>query len=408
MTTLAVSFEAIPAGLIAMTTHCSAKANLCHSHRAAGALHREFAMAGVTAERKSLWDQVLERRAQLALSLRVTTAALSGFALSHLISVPLPLWTVLTAVLLTQVTFGRSVKATIDYLAGTLGGAIYAGAAAALIPHANDLALAGVLALIVAPLALIGAIYPNFGAATFTGVLVLLVPTISHVGPIESAVDRVIEVALGGVAALAVSLLVLPARAHRIALDAAARLLTRMSQSIPEVFAGFTRPRDDAAIWRIQDDIGQALAQTWAVAAEAKHERIGFLGAEPDQRPMLRTLLRLRNDLVMVGRAAAEPLPATLQRLAAPLAGIASTTADHLRGSGEALTARREPSPIAPAELALDGFAEALAHARRDGLMLDLPVDAVERIFTLGFALEHLRQDLRDLDRSVTEAASER
>jgi uncharacterized membrane protein YccC len=61
----------------------------------------------------------------------------------------LPLWTVLTAVILTQVTFGRSVEATLDYLAGTVGGAIYAGAVSLLIPRANDFSLAVILAIVV-------------------------------------------------------------------------------------------------------------------------------------------------------------------------------------------------------------------------------------------------------------------
>jgi hypothetical protein len=64
------------------------------------------------------------------------------------------------------------VKATIDYLLGTLCGAIYAGAVAVLLPHTSEIALAGALAIAVAPLALIGAINPTFSAATFTGVLV--------------------------------------------------------------------------------------------------------------------------------------------------------------------------------------------------------------------------------------------
>jgi uncharacterized membrane protein YccC len=104
-------------------------------------------MSSVASEWRSLRSKFPERRAQLGLSLRVTIAALSGFAVSHLLKVPLPLWTVVTAVVLTQATFGRSVKATIDYLAGTLGGAVYAGAVAILVPHSNDVSLAGVLAL---------------------------------------------------------------------------------------------------------------------------------------------------------------------------------------------------------------------------------------------------------------------
>src|SRR6266446_3342782 len=150
-------------------------------------LHRELAMSRIAIEWRSLRTQVRKHRAQLGLSLRVTIAALLSLVLSHLLNVPLPLWTVLTAVILTQVSFGKSLKATIDYLVGTLGGAVYAGAVAALFPHANEIALAGVLAIAVAPLALLGAINPSFGVATFTGVLVILVPGITHVGPIESA-----------------------------------------------------------------------------------------------------------------------------------------------------------------------------------------------------------------------------
>jgi len=366
-------------------------------------------MGRVATELRSLRARVLEHRAQLGLSLRVTVAALSSFALSRLLYVPLPMWTVLTAVILTQVTFGRSVKATIDYLAGTLGGAVYAGAVAALVPHTNDFSLAGVLALAVAPLALLGAIKPSFSAATFTGVLVLLVPGIAHVSPVESAVDRVLEVGVGGIAALAVSLLVLPARAHSVAIEAAARMLELAARTMPELIAGLVRPCDAAAIGRIQDSIGQAVARTEAIAAEARHERISFLAAEPDQAPLLRTLLRLRHDLVMIGRAAAEPLPETFQaRLGPPLSRIAETAADHLRRSGEALLARRGPPPLDAVEAGFDGYAEGFAAIRREGLTVGLPIDAAERIFTLGFALEQMRADFRDLDRCVREAARRR
>ena len=357
----------------------------------------------------SFQTQVLEHRGQLALSLRVTIAALLSFVLSHFLHVPLPLWTVLTAVILTQVSFGRSLKATTDYLAGTLCGAVYAGAVAALVPHTNEIALAGVLALVVAPLALLGAINPSFSAATFTGVLVLLVPGIAHVSPVESAVDRVFEVAVGGITALAVSFLVLPTRAYSLTLEAAGEMLDLAARSLPELFAGFVQTRDATAIGRIQDSLGQAFARLDAIAAEARHERIGFLTAEPDPGRPLRTLLRLRHDLIMIGRAATVPLPQTFQaRLGPLLARVAVTAAAYLRRSGEALAARHDPPPLNEAEASLDGYAEAFAAIRREGLTLGLPVDTVERIFTLGFALEQLRQNLRDLERCMTEAARRR
>jgi uncharacterized membrane protein YccC len=363
-------------------------------------------MSHIAIERRSLRAQVLKHRAQLGLSLRVTIAALLSLVLSRLLHVPLPLWTVLTAVILTQVSFGRSLKATIDYLAGTLGGAVYAGAIAALIPHTNEIALAGVLAITVAPLALLGAINPSFSVATFTGAIVLLVPEITHASPVESAFYRVVEVALGGISALAVSLLVLPARAHSLAIEAAAQMLDLAARSLPELFAGFVQTRDAAEMGSMQDSIGQAVVRLDAIAVEAGHERLGIFAAVPDPGPLVRTLLRLRHDLVMIGRAAAVPLPETfLPRLGPPLACVAQTVADYLRRSGEALATRRDPLALDTVQAALDAYADAFAAIRREGLTLGLPLDAVERIFTLGFALEQLRHNLRDLEGCVREAA---
>jgi hypothetical protein len=76
--------------------------------------------AGACNEQRSDPTEIAPREVQEHLR---TIAAVLAFALSHLVFVPLPLWTVLTAVILTQVTFGRSVKATLDYLPGTVGGA---------------------------------------------------------------------------------------------------------------------------------------------------------------------------------------------------------------------------------------------------------------------------------------------
>jgi uncharacterized membrane protein YccC len=363
-------------------------------------------MSRITTEWKSLRMQVLRHKAQLSHSIRVATAAVVSLMLSQLLHLPLPLWAVLTAVILTQVSFGRSLKATIDYLAGTVGGAVYTGALAALVPHTSEIALAGVLVAAVVPLALLGAINSRFNVATFTGVMVLLVPGITHPSPIESAFYRVVEVAVGSITALAVSLLVLPARAHSLAIEAATQMLDLAARSIPELFAGFTQTRDAAAMARIHDGIGQAIARLQTIAGEAKHERISVLQAEPELGPLLRTLLRLRHDLVMIGRAGAEPLPeAFQQRLGPPLARVAEAAADYLRRSGEALAARRAPAPLGAADAALDGCAEAFAAIRHEGLTLGLPVDIVERVFALGFALEQVRHNFHDLERCVQEAA---
>ena len=147
---------------------------------------------------------------ELFLCLRVTLAALLTFVVGRILGVPVILWAVLTSVLLTQMSVGKSVKATIDYFAGTLGGAIYAGAISALIPQTTDAGLLAALAAAVAPLALLSAVWPRYAAAPSTGLIVVVAPTLTHATPLVSAIDRVEEVALGAVVALVVSLVVCP------------------------------------------------------------------------------------------------------------------------------------------------------------------------------------------------------
>ncbi len=344
------------------------------------------------------------RRVQLALSIRVTIAALAALALAQLFHLLLPLWAVLTAVIVTQMSVGRSLKATFDYLVGTLGGAIYGGAIAVLIPHSHEIALLAVLALAVAPLAFIATLNPRFSAAPITAIIVLLLPEITHGSPIASAFDRVIEVALGGVTGAVVSVLLLPSNAHPLVIGAAALTLAQMAQTLGELLAGLTQGLDVDSLHRIQDGIGEALVQMNVVGAEAEHERSAGLAVGPDTGPLLRTLLRLRHDVVMIGRAAIAPLPEPFKtRLQAPLAHVGAAFADYLRASGAALLAHRRPPSLNAVDAALKTYASEIDALRRDGLTRTLSGEEAERIFALGFALEQMHHNFKDLERCVAE-----
>jgi hypothetical protein len=108
-------------------------------------------------------------------------------------------------------------------------------------------------------------------------------------------------------------------------------MLELMARSLPELFIGFTRNLDRATLTSIQNRIGEAFAQLDKAALEAQHERMTRLRAEPDQAPLLRTLLRLRHDLIMVGRAAVAPLPGVFgARLGPWLARMSDTVADYI------------------------------------------------------------------------------
>ena len=77
-----------------------------------------------------------------------------AFAIATALHLMLPLWAVLTSLIVTQMSVGRSLKVTRDYMFGTIGGAIYGGAIAVLIPHSGEAGLLALLVLAVAPLAL--------------------------------------------------------------------------------------------------------------------------------------------------------------------------------------------------------------------------------------------------------------
>lgn len=349
---------------------------------------------------------VRHRRVQLALSIRVTIAAAAALALAQLFHLPLPLWAVLTAVIVTQMSVGKSLKATLDYVVGTLGGAIYGGAIAVLIPHSHEIALLAVLALAVGPLAFIATLNARFSAAPITAIIVLLLPEITHGDPLASAIDRVIEVALGGVTGAVVSVLLLPSNAHPLVIRAAARTLARMARALGELLAGLAHGLDVDSRRRIQDSIGEALAQMNEMSAEAQHERSAGLAGGPDTGPLLRTLLRLRHDVVMIGRAATVPLPDSFgTRLKAPLADIGAAFAEYLRESGAALLAHRGPPSLNAVNAALEAYAAKFDALRREGLTRTLSGEEAERIFALGFALEQVHHNFVDLERCVAEWA---
>jgi hypothetical protein len=346
------------------------------------------------------------RKVELGLGVRVTVAAMGSLVIALACGLKLPLWAVLTSIIVTQMSVGRSLKATRDYLIGTLGGAIYGGAVAVLIPHSGEGALLAVLVLAVAPLAFVAAINPSLNVATVTAIIVLLLPTMNHGTPLESAIDRVLEVAVGAITGLVVSFLVLPSRAHSQIRNSAARVLELMAAALNELLSGLTRGLDNATLHTLQDGIGAALVGLNAIGAEAERERAAGLSRGPDTGPLLRTVLRLRHDLVMIGRASVVPLPADLRgRLAAPLNRVSETMVGYLRAMAVALRTGRGAPAIWPVQAALEAYAAEVAAVRSDGLTRGVSGDVTERFFALGFSLEQMRQNLKDLERCVSDWA---
>ena len=355
---------------------------------------------------KRLRETVSAYRSQLRFSLRMTAAGLLALIVAQSLALPLHgLWVVLTAVVVTQMSVGGSLRATIEYTIGTLGGAIYAAAIGVLVPHAGAIAQGGVLALTIAPLAFAAAINPNFRVAPFSAVLVLLLSGQLGEGPIESAFTRFLEVSLGGAIAIIVSLLVFSQRAHGLGVRTAAQILQRMAKGFPELLAGFTQRLDANKMRELQDDLGRSVIAFQEIAAEAKRERLVALGSEPDPAPLSRTLLRLRHDFVIIGRAVT-PLPSAIaQRLDPLLSRVGQDVSEFLGGSATALILRRDSPSLQSAEASLKAYGLAINSLRNEGLTRALSNSEVERLFALSFALEQLHHNLIDLARCVREWA---
>ena len=345
-------------------------------------------------------------RVQLALTLRMTIAAVLGLVLAQALSLPMPLFTVLTALIVTQMSVGRSLKTSVDYLVGTIGGTAYGGALALLIPHASEGALLGVLVLAVAPLALVAAIKRNLNAVPVSSIIVVLMPAITHASPLDAAINRVYEVGLGVVVGLLVTFLVLPAGAHRQARAVAARTLDLLAQSLGMTLSVPAGHQDRARLAQIYDTISLALSDLITSAAEGEQERSARLSAEPDASPLRRTLQRLRHDCVMIGRAVEEPMPDDMQaRLAAPLAAFGTAAAGYMNANAAALLVRRPPPDEAALDQAHTAAVAEMAVFRQEGLTRNLSDELAGRFFALAFALEQIRRNLGDLGNVVAEQA---
>ena len=353
---------------------------------------------------KRMLGSLSGRKTQLALAVRLAAAAVAAYAIARALHLMLPLWAVLTSLIVTQMSVGRSLKATRDYMLGTVGGAVYGGAIAMLIPHSGEGGLLALLVLAVAPMAFIGAINPSLSAATVTAVIVLLVPAMNHANPLDSTIDRLFEVTVGALTGLVVSFLVLPSRAISQIRINAAQILELLAAAFAELLAGLTRGLDNDALHRIQSGLGTALTNLHATGLEAERERTAHLSSGPDTGPLLRTLQRLRHDVVMIGRASVVPLPANVQaRLARPLSDVSKAIVDYMRAAAGSLRSGIGVVDIQPVDAALQAYATEVAALRSEGLTRGVPVDVAERFFALGFSLEQMRQNLNDLDRCHAE-----
>lgn len=337
------------------------------------------------------------RRGELRHAVRLTVAAVIAFAVGETLALPQAYWAVFTAVLVSQASVGGSVKAALDWLMGTLGGGIYAALVSTLVPEADIITKGAALGAALLPLAFLAAVRPTFRFAPVTGVIIILIAPVTQLEPMEAALNRLIEICVGGFIGILVSLFVLPARASQILRQTAARTLESLAAILP-LLAQFGRPDVQAEYNTRHDEALENLEKLALAVDEAKRERASLLSGAPDPEPILRTLRRLRADIIMLGRATMGPFPGAYHgRLAPALTEALETFVVYFTTLGRALEMRDAPPPMTEIERALARYARELNDVREQGLTRGLSGDVVGRTFAVGFALEQMKTNLNDL-----------
>lgn len=344
----------------------------------------------------------------LRLTVRITIGALISYWAMQYFGMQQGYWMVFTAILVTQTSVGGSVKAAVERMLGTFAGAAWGALICTFAPHEDPVLFSGWIVLALAPTSIFAGVYPSFRIAPITVAIMLFGNAVSKMSPVLYAEHRVFDIGIGCIIGLVVSLTVFPSRAHRALATAAAEVLGSYADLVTRLLEVAASQLDYMAIDTAQGKIRGALNKVETVGDEAKRERTHKLTNEPDPDPLLRMLRRIRNDLIMLGRAVVLPLPKpAVDVLAPPLTEVSKATVAMLQAAAESLIADKNLAVPENFESAFSTFAGAIANMHRQHALSELPDADAGRVFTLSFALEQLRLNLKDLAARVDDFVAE-
>jgi uncharacterized membrane protein YccC len=340
------------------------------------------------------------RQTELRHAVRVTAAAGAAYALATLLKLPQGYWAVFTAIIVVQSSIGATITASMERLIGTVVGA-GAGAIGSYARARYGLGEGVVLCGLVAILVFAAAVRPRLKVAPITAVIVLIGST-NHLDPITAAGLRVAEIAAGGLVGVAATLLIFPARAHGAVVKQVqqiAGLLADLLDHYALKLKGGEPTLDPRGHY---DDSLAALAKLQTAITEADRESASRLSVRSVSEALPRTLWRLRNDSVMIGRALRDPLPAPGLKLQA--AAMLTAASVFLGQAARVLTDQERPDRLAFSQAHV-AFQDAVETLRVSGATHALPFDDAARVFGLVFAIENLFGNLGDFADRIEEAA---
>jgi uncharacterized membrane protein YccC len=346
-----------------------------------------------------------QNQGKLQFGLRMTIATLTSYALAEALGIAQAYWAVLSAVIVTQGSVGGSLRAGINRLMGTIGGAVWGALVTILMPHEHVWETGAALLAATAPLAIVTAFRPDFRVAPITAIIVLMGNSF-QADPVSSAISRVYEISLGSAVAVGVAFFILPARAHRLLARSASTAVSIMAE-MAALLKSAPGPGVNAdALALIQFRLRAQITQTEARADEAKVERANHLTHGPDPEPVARNLRRLRHDFAMLVRALDTPFSAPARdRIEKPLTEVFLALEAWLSAVSQCLAKSEGPASLDPVTAAIEAYKSAVASEGRPALTYQTGTSDTQRVFALLFIFEQMLQNLGDLCGRTAELA---
>lgn len=356
----------------------------------------------------ALAAKLAQYRPPLRQCIRVTAAGIAAYGANLYFQFQEGYWMAFTAIIIVQANLGGSLRAAFERMTGTLAGAAYGALVSTLMPHDTHPMFILTVVVGLVPAGFAAALSPNFRIAPITVAIFLFSNTAHNLPPLLFAEHRVAEIGMGCLIGLAVSLLVVPSRAHNMLAAGIGDVLKKYAELLSVQAGMAARETDPAPVDERHAAIRKASAKLDVICEEARRERKTRLSGEPDPEPLLRMVRRIRNDIVMIGRAVMRPLPDAAQgTLLEPFSGIAAAAGIFFGDIAAALPGRR-PVALPPGlDASFDVFAAAMTGLHQRHALDSLPESDTGRIFTLGFALEQLRHNLNDLAARANEFIAE-
>lgn len=341
------------------------------------------------------WQEMKPRVRQ---ALKATIAACLSYVIADFLALPQAFWAAVVAIVVTQASIGASLGHALDWFMGSVIGAVVGGAVAVLVGPGFELRLAS-LAATVMVMGYFAASRPQMRIACVTATIIILgTPVLGT--PLASASIRIIEVIIGTTVATLTMLLVFPARAGPALADHITRTLPLYFQLVCDLLdMALSGVYDQEKIRAASARIRGAIATNQALREQAQREVAGFLGDNPDPEALLTSLRRLWHTELIFARVLSQPLPPIvmerlgdgLKELRDAIAALGTDlTASEARGGGMNLDIDEVSAAIAKLNATVEGM-------RGTPELRALSTDDMLRLMTLDFALEQLRQNLKDL-----------